>query len=116
MRKLARSFCYAFAGFAAAIQTETNWKMGIAESLLVVAVAWYLQISSSDWLVVIIMIGLVLSAELFNSAIEKVVDILSPRQHPQAKLAKDFAAAAVVVLVIVAAIVGSVIFVPYLSK
>ena len=116
MRRLSRSFGYAFAGMASAIQTETNWKIGIAESLLVVAVAWYLHISRSDWLVVIIMIGLVLSAELFNSAIEKVIDTLTPSQHPQAKLAKDFAAAAVVVLVIVAALVGSVIFIPYLSK
>ena len=116
MKRLGSSFGYALAGFASAIQTETNWKIGLAESLVVILASWYLNISKYDWIVVIILIGLVLSAELFNSAIEKTVDLLTSDQHPGAKLVKDFSAGAVVIIIIASAIVGVMIFLPYFEK
>jgi diacylglycerol kinase (ATP) len=71
-----------------------------------------LQISLFEWLICVILFGLVIAAELFNTAIEATIDLISPLRHPLAKIAKDTAAAAVFVLAIVSAISGLIIFVP----
>lgn len=113
--KLLRSFKYAFQGLHSAIKTETNWKIGIIESLIVIAVGLYLNISRSDWIAVIIIIGLVLNAELTNSAIEVIVDSFTEKDHPGAKLAKDISAGAVVLLIFAAAVAGLIIFLPYFN-
>lgn len=111
---LLKSFRYAFEGIYSAIKTETNWKIGILEAILVIVAGFTLHISKSDWIIVIILIGLVLSAELGNSAIEAIVDSFTPDQHPGAKLAKDFSAGSVVIVIMTAAIVGFLVFLPYL--
>ena len=115
MRKLARSFKYAFEGMASAIQTETNWKIGLLEALFTIFISFYFHIKKSDWIIIIIMISMVLAAELINSAIETIVDSFTQDQHPGAKLAKDFAAGAVVIIIIASAIIGSLIFIPYIK-
>lgn len=111
-----RSFRYAFEGMYSGIKTETNWKIGLLEAIIVVLVGFYLNISRTDWIIVILLIGLVLSAELGNSAVEAIVDSFTKEEHPGAKLAKDFAAGSVVIVIITAAIVGTIIFLPYLSR
>lgn len=109
-----RSFKYAFEGIMSGIKTERNWKLGIIESILVIMAGFYLNISREDWIIVIILIGIVLYAELCNSAIEAIVDSFTSREHPGAKLAKDFSAGSVVILIIAATIVGLIIFLPYI--
>lgn len=111
-KKLINSFKYAIQGLGAAIKTEQNMKIHIVAMILVVVVGIILKISKLDWIICIILFGLVISAELTNTAIETVVDIASPEINPKAKLAKDIAASSVLVLAIVAVIVGLIIFIP----
>lgn len=113
-RRLFRSFRYAFEGMYSGIKTETNWKIGLIEAFLVILAGFYLHISRTDWMIVIILIGIVLSAELCNSAVEAIVDSFTQDQHPKAKLAKDFSAGSVVIVIIAAAVVGLMVFLPYL--
>ena len=65
---------------------------------------------------IVICIGLVIAAELFNSAIERLVDLVSPQRHPVAGQVKDIAAGAVLVCALAAMVVGLIIFVPYLTR
>lgn len=111
---LITSFKFALEGLWIGIKSETNWTIGIIEAVLVISAGWYLNISKSDWMIVIILIGIVLYAELCNSAIEAIVDSFTASEHPKAKLAKDFSAGSVVILIIAAAVVGVMIFIPYL--
>ncbi|WP_276665077.1 diacylglycerol kinase family protein [Sharpea azabuensis] len=74
----------------------------------------YFQLTKIEWLICMVLFGLVISLELVNTAIEAVVDLASPDYHELAKLAKDAAAGAVLVSAIVAAIIGLSIFIPHL--
>lgn len=112
---LIRSFRYAFEGMYSGVKTETNWKIGLLEASLVIAAGFYFRLSERDWIIITLMIGLVLSAELGNSAVEAIVDSFTQEQHPGAKLAKDFSAGSVVIVVITAAVVGLLVFLPYLQ-
>lgn len=82
--------------------------------ILVIFFSFLLQISTLEWLIVIFCIGLVLTAEIFNSAIEVLTDIVSPESNPRAGLVKDMAAGAVLIAAITSAIIGLIIFVPKL--
>lgn len=86
--------------------------MGIA--LLVLIAGFLLGVSRLEWIIIILVVGLVLAAEALNSAIEKVVDLASPGQHELAKRAKDLGAGAVLITAITAALAGLLIFVPRL--
>ncbi|MDA6987305.1 diacylglycerol kinase family protein, partial [Escherichia coli] len=66
------------------------------------------------WTVVVLCFGVVIAAELFNTAIERLVDLVSPERHPVAGQVKDIAAGAVLVCAVAAAIIGLIIFIPYL--
>ncbi len=108
------SFRYAFAGIGAAAKRERNFQIHLMASGLVIGFSVFLSISTIEWLFVLAAIGGVLSLELVNSAMERVVDLVTEEYHPLAKLAKDFAAGAVLVYAIMVAIIGLVIFVPKL--
>ena len=82
--------------------------------ILVGICGWYFRLSATEWLWIVSVSGLVIMAELFNTAIEVLVDLVSPEIHPKAKIVKDLASAAVLVAAIVAAIVGLIIFIPKL--
>ena len=71
-----------------------------------------LKLNKIEWCIIAIAIVIVLSAELFNTAIETVVDMISPEKNEKAKLVKDIAAASVLVLAMGAVIVGAIIFIP----
>lgn len=109
------SFRYAFEGLLAAFKEEPNLKIHLGFGLIVIITGFWFQISKLDWIIIIAMIGLVISVELTNTAIEAVVDYLIKEQHPGAKIAKDISAAAVLVSAITAATVGVIIFLPYLK-
>lgn len=81
-------------------------------AFLVVVAGVLLSISLTEWLLCLLCFAMVISAEMFNSAIENVVDLASPQRHKLAENAKDIAAGAVLVTAVFAAIVGLVIFVP----
>lgn len=107
------SFRYAFEGLVAALKEEPNLKFHILAALIVLLLSVFLQISLRDWIIIIILIGLVIAVELTNTAIEALVNGLTENQHPVAKIAKDISAGAVLVVAITAAIVGVLIFYPY---
>ena len=110
--KLINSFKYALEGFISSFKTERNMKIHILATIIVVLFGIYLKLNLIEWCVIVISIALVLAAELFNTAIETIVDMVSPEKNPKAKLAKDISAAAVLALAIGAAIIGLIIFIP----
>ena len=111
-KRLTNSFKYAFYGILQSYKREQNLKIHTIVAFLVIIFGFVFKISYVEWLVCLVLIGLVLMAEFFNTSIENVVDLASPDIHPLAKSAKDTAAAGVLMMAIISSIVGLIIFVP----
>lgn len=111
-KKLINSFKYAFSGIASAFKTERNMKIHVLAVVLVTLAGFLFKISKMEWIICIILFGMVISLELANTAIETTVDIAMPERNEKAKLAKDISAGAVLVCAFVSVIVGLMIFVP----
>ncbi|MEA2785648.1 MAG: hypothetical protein QOF71_1752 [Candidatus Eremiobacteraeota bacterium] len=103
---LGAAFRYAFAGLAAAWRTERNLRIHAVIAAAVVGAGVALRLTAAAWAVVVLAIALVVAAELLNAAVESVVDLVSPEEHPLAKRAKDVAAAGVLVAAAGAVAVG----------
>lgn len=113
-KRLINSFKYASEGIKQSYKGEQNLKIHTFIAILVIVFGFFLKISYFEWLVCLLLIGLVLMTEFFNTAIEYVVDLASPRIHPLAKAAKDTASAGVLIMAIISAVIGLLIFVPKL--
>ncbi|MFX3623791.1 MAG: diacylglycerol kinase family protein [Ectobacillus sp.] len=111
--KLLKSFRYAFEGIAFCVRHERNVRIHLAIAAIVIACGLYFQVETEEWIVLLLTIGIVISIEMLNTAVEKAVDLTTSEFHPLAKLAKDIAAGAVLLFSFVAAIIGTVIFLPY---
>ena len=111
-KKLINSFKYAIEGFVSSFKTERNMKIHTLAMICVIIFGVALKISLTEWFACIIIICLVIGAELFNTAIETIVDMISPEKNDKAKLVKDISAAAVLVFAIGAVIIGAMIFIP----
>lgn len=111
-KKIINSFRYAFEGLISSLKTERNMKIHILAMILVIAPGFLLKINTKEWIICIICFANVIAGELFNTAIETVVDIVMPHKNEKAKLAKDISAGAVLVLAIGSAVIGLIIFVP----
>ena len=109
---LLKSFYYAFQGIKVNILTERNLAIHFCVMLLVIVCGFTFKISTTEWLICILLFGFVITLELMNTAIETAIDICKPEINPKAKLAKDTAAGAVLVVAIVAVVVGIIIFGP----
>ncbi len=109
------SFAHALRGLGEAIRTQTNARIHMVASTLVVALGLGLGISALEWAAVISAIALVWMAELLNTAIEILCDIIQPEYSEKVKRAKDVAAAAVLAAAIGAALIGALVFLPYLT-
>lgn len=109
------SFKYAFSGIYQAFIEEPNLKFHFLAGFLVFLAGILLEISSLDWVILIILVGLVIAVELTNTALETIVDSFTIAEHPGAKRAKDISAGAVLVVAITAFIVGLITFIPYLG-
>jgi undecaprenol kinase/diacylglycerol kinase (ATP) len=112
MKKQLLSFKYAFNGFKIAIREEHNFRIHLIAIVLVIAASYYFKISTTEWLVILLSIGMVITGELINTAIENLADIISPEYNTQIKKAKDTAAAAVLFASIISIIVALLIFIP----
>lgn len=110
--KIVRSFKYAFVGFLTSLKEERNMKIHILIMLFVILAGIFFRISKIEWIICVILFGVVIGGELFNTAIEATVDIAMPHKDPRAKVAKDVSASAVLFLSISAATVGLMIFLP----
>jgi len=111
-KKLVNSFKHAIEGFFTSFRTEQNMKIHIIIMLIVIIGGILLKISSLEWIICVCCFIIVISGELFNTAIETVVDIVMPYKNKKAKIAKDVSASAVLVLAIGSTIIGLIIFVP----
>ncbi|GMB07588.1 diacylglycerol kinase family protein [Thermolongibacillus altinsuensis] len=112
--RLRKSFSHAWSGVKAAIQAERNMRIHVLMAATVVIAAIIFKISKIEWLILLITIGIVLSLEMINTAIERVVDLATDEYHPLAKAAKDIAAGAVFLFAFISIIIGVVIFIPHL--
>lgn len=108
--KFFESFGYAVAGLVAAVFAERNIKVQLLAGAAAVVAGFALELDALSWALIVLCIGIVLFAELVNTAIEAVVDLATREIHPLAKLAKDVAAASVLVLSITASIVGCLVY------
>lgn len=108
-RKVIRSFRFAGQGILDLFRFENNAKVHLLIAGLVVGAGLYLQLNRTEWAIILTQIGLVWTAEAFNTAIEKLCDFVSPGLHPQIKAIKDMSSGAVLILAIVAVIVGLII-------
>jgi diacylglycerol kinase (ATP) len=106
------SFGFAWQGMKALFRTEHNAWIHFALTVAVVVLSFYFRISFGEAMSLTIVMAMVWSAELFNTALEKTMDFISQERHPQVKLIKDLAAAAVLITALAAVIVGGLIFLP----
>ena len=112
---LIASFRFAFEGVLYAFRTQRNFKIHCVIALLVLIVGVWFGLTTDQWAILAVVTGLVFQAELINTSIEAITDRASPDIHPLAKVAKDCAAAGVLVSAVVAVAVGALIFLPRLA-
>jgi diacylglycerol kinase len=108
--KWRRSFRYAYEGVKYALSTQRNMKFHFFAAFIVLMLALYLRLPKLEILFILLAVTLMIVTELINTAVEKAVDLAMPDRHPLAKIAKDVAAASVLVSAVFAAIVGMIIF------
>src|SRR6476469_646351 len=111
-RGRANSFRFAWEGIYRFFEEEHNAWIHLAATIMTFGFAWCLGVSRLEMISLIIVIGLVWVAEIFNTAIEKMMDLIEPAYHPKVKLVKDLAAAAVLVAAFIALGTGAFIFIP----
>lgn len=110
--KMFKSFQFAFKGIKLVLN-ENNFRFHLIATVLVVGAGFYLKVGYSDWLALIICCGFVLTLEILNTAIEKIVDLVSPQKQTLAGQIKDIAAGAVLVASITSVIVMLIILTKY---
>jgi undecaprenol kinase len=108
------SFTYAISGILIALRSEKNMRFHLICSIIIILVSLYFSITKTEWLFIFLAIGGMFALELVNTAIERVVDLVTAEYHPLAKQAKDLAAGAVLVYAIISVGMGIIIFLPYL--
>lgn len=107
-----KSFYHAFCGIKDNVVRERNLKIHIMIMIIVILLGLLLKINTMEWMICLILFGLVISLELVNTAIEVTIDIYIQEFDEKAKLAKDTAAGAVLVTAFVSIVIGLIIFIP----
>jgi len=110
-----KSFKYAFEGLITLFGSEPNALLHLLAVITVIFLGIFFEINRSDWIIVLLLFALVFIAELFNSAIEYLSDIISPEFHPLIKKIKDMSAAAVLIAAIISTLIGAIIFIPKIN-
>jgi diacylglycerol kinase len=111
-RSRVQAFSYAFAGWWHVLRTQRNAWIHAFASLVVISLAFWLDLGRQEFAVLLLAIGLVWLAEFINTALEAVVDLASPAAHPLARVGKDVGAAAVLIAALTSALVGLLILGP----
>jgi diacylglycerol kinase len=111
-QNLSMAFYHAFMGLQNFFWRERNGKIQLFIGCTMVAAAFAFKISSMEWVMILLCIGLVLSLEMINSAIEKLCDLVHKDFHPVIKIVKDVSAAAVLWASIISTAIGCIIFIP----
>ncbi len=113
-RSFWQSLGFAIAGVRHALRSQRNVRIHVGIACVAVIGGIVLRISRAEWAIVVTLIALVIGLELLNTAIEALVDLASPTFHPLAKIAKDSAAGAILLVALGSAAVGLIIFLPRL--
>ncbi|HPN54393.1 MAG TPA: diacylglycerol kinase [Candidatus Moranbacteria bacterium] len=108
-----KSLQHALDGIKYAISHEKNFRIEMLIAIFVIFLIFFFKVKNWEAILLILMIMWVLVAELINTVMERIVDILKPRIHPYARLIKDLMASAVLISSVVAIMVGIIIFYPY---
>lgn len=116
LKRLGKSFTYAFRGFFKTFKEEQNLQVQSIIAIIIIVIGFILEIKSLEWCLIIFVIGLVVLMELANSAVERIADVLKPRIHNYVKEIKDIMAAAVMLSAFLAIVVGLIIFIPYIFR
>jgi diacylglycerol kinase len=111
-----KSFACALQGMACLVRTQPNARLHLLAAFLVCVAGVYLDLGRAEWMWIAVAIVMVWCAEAFNTALEQLADALHPAQHPGVGRAKDMAAAAVLIAALGAAVIGVLVFMPYLAK
>lgn len=107
-----KSIGYAFKGALLLLKTEASIQIQFAIGILVTIAGFYYELSTTEWVIQILTIALIMGLEGLNTAIEEIADFVHPEQHPKIGFIKDVAAGAVFIFAIAAAIVGCIIYFP----
>lgn len=111
-----KSMKHAFRGLAYALRNEKNLQNELIAAVLVVGAMFYFDVTRGESVVLILVISGVILAELVNTVLERVVDILKPKVHPYVRVIKDIMAAGVLMTSLMAIIIGIIIFYPYIAE
>ncbi len=114
MKKFIRSLKFALEGLAQAWKSQSNFRIQLVISVVVILAGVMFHLSATEWCVIVLVIGQVLAAELFNTVAEELVNWIEPSFHERARIIKDIAAGATLITAIVAGVTGLLIFAPHL--
>jgi diacylglycerol kinase len=116
VQKRIKSFYYAFKGIKSLIVYEHNARIHLTALLFAVMSGVYFDIDATEWIAIVIVSGMVFTAEIFNSAVERLADYVEPEKSKKIALIKDYSAAAVLVSATVSVIVGALVFFPKIEE
>jgi diacylglycerol kinase len=112
LKKRSNSFTCAWKGIRIFLQTEVHARIHFSATLINLMMAFYFHLTQMEWIVIIFAIAMVWLAEMMNTAVEKILDLLHPGHHPLAGRIKDMAAGAVLISALTALAMGLIIFIP----
>lgn len=112
LMKRLNSFSYAFNGLKILFKEEHNFRIYFVAILGVIIASLLFKINRYEWIAITFSVGLVISFEIINSAIENIADFISPAKNEKIKRIKDLSAAAVLISAITALIIGLIVFLP----
>lgn len=111
-KRFVNSFKYSIEGLSYTIKNEQSIIIMVMFLILAITCGFILNINPIEWVFIFLTISMVLATELINTSIEATIDLLSPKFHPLAKIAKDTSSAAVFVSSIISIVIGGIIFIP----
>lgn len=116
-RKLVKSFGFAVSGYSYALRTQRNFRIQTVIGIATLVLAFLLDFSGFEWMILLLVICFVLTAELVNTTLEAIVDLTTNGEiHHTAKYAKDVSATVVLITAVFAILVGLLLFIPHLLE
>jgi len=115
-KSLSRSFGYSLEGFLHALRQNRNLRIHLIVAMVVVILSIFFRINKYEMSILGVVILLVISSEMINTAIEEMVNLITQEHRKEARIAKDVAAGMVLVAAVGSVIIGSIIFTPYILK
>ncbi len=109
-----KSLKHALSGIRYTIREERNFQLEIIAAVLSIMAAFFFPLTLVERLIIFLLVGVILALELFNTAFERLLDMLKPRIHPYVKVVKDVVAGAVLIVSVTALVIGVFIFAPYI--